>query len=61
MRKRNAVIRWGVSTWYLQNKYGGDEEGFKAKLGLGDDAKNVSFTFFWLFILLFLEGFVLRG
>ncbi len=39
-RKRNAVIRWQVSTWQLHNKFEGDEEKFKAKLGLGESAKE---------------------
>lgn len=37
-RKRNAVIRFGCSTWFLQNKYEGDEDKFRAKNGLGDRA-----------------------
>lgn len=37
-RKRNAVIRFGCSTWQLHNKFNGDEELFKAKMGLGDRA-----------------------
>ncbi|EUC35104.1 hypothetical protein COCCADRAFT_91639 [Bipolaris zeicola 26-R-13] len=37
-RKRAAVIRFAASTWRLQNQYGGDEEAFKAKLGLGETA-----------------------
>lgn len=39
-RKRNAVIRWQTSTWQLHNKFEGDEEKFKAKLGLGESAKE---------------------
>lgn len=48
-RKRRAVVRWGVSSWYLGNKFGGDEEAFKAKLGLGERASEVSYEwFFWV-------------
>lgn len=31
------MIRFAASTWRLQNQYGGDEEAFKAKLGLGQE------------------------
>jgi uncharacterized protein (UPF0303 family) len=41
-RKRNAVIRFGCSTWFLQNKFAGDEEGFAKKMGLGARASEVS-------------------
>ncbi|KAH7138593.1 hypothetical protein B0J11DRAFT_514833 [Dendryphion nanum] len=37
-RKRNAVIRWGASTWRLHNQFEGDEEKFAKKLGLGEKA-----------------------
>lgn len=37
-RKRAAVLRWGSSTWWLHNKYGGNEELFRAKFMLGDRA-----------------------
>jgi uncharacterized protein (UPF0303 family) len=37
-RKRNAVIRWGCSTWALQNKFEGDEAKFASKMGLGERA-----------------------
>lgn len=37
-RKRKSVIRWGVSTWQLHNKYGGDEAVFAQKNGLGGAA-----------------------
>lgn len=37
-RKRKAVIRWQASTWRLHNKYEGDEEKFRMKLGLGETA-----------------------
>jgi uncharacterized protein (UPF0303 family) len=39
-RKRNAVIRWQASTWQLHNKFEGDEDKFKTKLGLGETAKE---------------------
>ncbi|KAI0412354.1 hypothetical protein F5X98DRAFT_379840 [Xylaria grammica] len=37
-RKRNAVLRFGVSSWYLQCKYQGDETAFRRKFGLGEEA-----------------------
>ncbi|KAI0662834.1 hypothetical protein C8Q70DRAFT_473932 [Cubamyces menziesii] len=37
-RKRAAVLRWGKSTWFLHNKYGGNEDAFRAKFMLGDRA-----------------------
>jgi uncharacterized protein (UPF0303 family) len=37
-RKRNSVLRWGVSTWALNNKYQGNEEAFAAKFALGTRA-----------------------
>ncbi|KAI0829252.1 hypothetical protein BC628DRAFT_1115844 [Trametes gibbosa] len=37
-RKRAAVLRWGCSTWYLHNKYAGNEDVFRAKFMLGDRA-----------------------
>jgi uncharacterized protein (UPF0303 family) len=40
-RKRNAVIRFGVSTWQLHNKFEGDEEKFASKMGLGGKANEV--------------------
>ncbi|KAK0712446.1 hypothetical protein B0T26DRAFT_676905 [Lasiosphaeria miniovina] len=33
-RKRNSVLRWDCSTWYLHCKYGGDEEAFRLKFGM---------------------------
>ncbi|TQN66039.1 UPF0303 protein [Colletotrichum shisoi] len=33
-RKRNAVLRWGCSTWLLHNKLGGDEQLFASKWGM---------------------------
>ncbi|KAL9534336.1 hypothetical protein SMMN14_02812 [Sphaerulina musiva] len=35
LRKRNTVLRFGASTWWMQNKYAGDEGAFAAKFGLG--------------------------
>jgi uncharacterized protein (UPF0303 family) len=37
-RKRNTVLRFGCSTWYMHNKFGGDEPAFAAKFGLGPKA-----------------------
>ncbi|WPH03456.1 Hypothetical protein R9X50_00633600 [Acrodontium crateriforme] len=37
-RKRASVLRFGVSTWQLNNKYAGDEAAFAAKFMLGDRA-----------------------
>jgi uncharacterized protein (UPF0303 family) len=37
-RKRNTVLRWGISTWYMHNKFSGDEAGFAAKFALGQHA-----------------------
>ncbi|KAJ7204655.1 hypothetical protein GGX14DRAFT_645760 [Mycena pura] len=37
-RKRQTVLRWGVSTWYMWNKLRGDEAGFAAKYVLGASA-----------------------
>ncbi|KAL6887200.1 hypothetical protein HDV57DRAFT_351267 [Trichoderma longibrachiatum] len=34
-RKRAAVLRFGVSSWYLGQKYAGNEAAFAAKFGLG--------------------------
>lgn len=38
VRKRRTVLRFGRSTWYMHNKYGGDEALFAAKNGLRQDA-----------------------
>jgi len=32
------VLRWGVSTWYMHCKFGGDEVAFREKYGLGNSA-----------------------
>lgn len=37
-RKRNTVLRFGTSTWYMHNKFSGDEGVFAAKFGLGEAA-----------------------
>ncbi|KAI7125161.1 hypothetical protein KC352_g32181, partial [Hortaea werneckii] len=37
-RKRNTVLRFGSSTWFMHNKFQGDEPAFAAKYGLGDSA-----------------------
>ncbi|KAH7349046.1 hypothetical protein BKA66DRAFT_476969 [Pyrenochaeta sp. MPI-SDFR-AT-0127] len=38
-RKRNAVIRFGASTWRLHHQFNkGDEELFRTKMGLGEKA-----------------------
>ncbi|KAK0276263.1 hypothetical protein LTR35_010587 [Friedmanniomyces endolithicus] len=37
-RKRNTVLRWGSSTWYMHNKFAGDEPAFAAKFALGEGA-----------------------
>ncbi|MCJ1255085.1 hypothetical protein MMC24_002901 [Lignoscripta atroalba] len=35
-RKRNSVLRWGCSSWYLQNKFLGDAMKFAERFGLGE-------------------------
>lgn len=37
-RKTATVLRFGCSTWFMHNKFQGDEEAFKAKYGLGEKA-----------------------
>lgn len=37
-RKRRTVLRFGVSTWAMHNKFKGDEEAFKKKYMLGESA-----------------------
>ncbi|KAI1123065.1 hypothetical protein F5Y10DRAFT_61379 [Nemania abortiva] len=37
-RKRNAVLRFGASSWFLQCKFAGDETAFRRKFGLSEDA-----------------------
>jgi uncharacterized protein (UPF0303 family) len=34
-RKRTAVLRFGVSSWFLGQKHAGDEKVFAGKFGLG--------------------------
>ncbi|KAI0966108.1 hypothetical protein F4678DRAFT_307204 [Xylaria arbuscula] len=36
-RKRNAVLRFGASTWELHCKYEGNEEAFRNKFGMSED------------------------
>ncbi|QIW96333.1 hypothetical protein AMS68_001851 [Peltaster fructicola] len=37
-RKRNTVLRFGSSTWYMHNKFEGDETAFAVKYALGTRA-----------------------
>jgi len=37
-RKRNTVLRFGKSTWFMHNKYQGNEAEFAAKFSLGPHA-----------------------
>lgn len=37
-RKRKTVLRFGHSSWYMHNKFQGDEAAFAAKYALGSDA-----------------------
>ncbi|OAQ92507.1 hypothetical protein VFPFJ_04248 [Purpureocillium lilacinum] len=37
-RKRAAVLRFGVSSWYLGRKFGGDEAAFAAKFAMGPES-----------------------
>ncbi|KAF7190138.1 hypothetical protein HII31_08469 [Pseudocercospora fuligena] len=37
-RKRNTVLRFGSSTWYMHNKFKGDEVQFASKFALGTKA-----------------------
>ena len=37
-RKRNTVLRFSCSTWYMHIKFAGDETAFAAKYGLGQDS-----------------------
>jgi uncharacterized protein (UPF0303 family) len=39
-RKRNTVLRWGFSTWYLSCKFAQDEKKFADKFALGDTASD---------------------
>ncbi|KAF2688461.1 hypothetical protein K458DRAFT_359166 [Lentithecium fluviatile CBS 122367] len=40
-RKRCTVKRWGVSSWYMGRKFGGDEEAFGQKYGLGESERGM--------------------
>lgn len=37
-RKRNTVLRWNCSTWFMHNKFVGDEALFASKFALGQTA-----------------------
>ncbi|MCJ1248240.1 hypothetical protein MMC30_005457 [Trapelia coarctata] len=37
-RKRKTVLRWGVSSYYMGRKFGGDERKFAEKYMLGEGA-----------------------
>jgi uncharacterized protein (UPF0303 family) len=39
-RKSATVLRFGCSTWYMHNKFQGDEKAFAEKYTLGDRAKE---------------------
>ncbi|KAM5344898.1 hypothetical protein ACJ41O_010760 [Fusarium nematophilum] len=39
-RKRNTVLRFGCSTWFMHNKFKGDEAAFAAKYAIGDSQKS---------------------
>ncbi|KAF5632879.1 hypothetical protein F52700_6417 [Fusarium sp. NRRL 52700] len=39
-RKRNTVLRFGNSTWFMHNKFKGDEVAFAAKYGIADSNKG---------------------
>ncbi|KAF2490160.1 DUF336-domain-containing protein, partial [Lophium mytilinum] len=36
-RKRRTVVRWGHSSWYMRQKYKGDEKAFRERSGLGEE------------------------
>lgn len=36
-RKRESVLRFGASTWFLNCKYSGDEQAFAAKFGMSTE------------------------
>ncbi|KAL1898097.1 hypothetical protein Cpir12675_002045 [Ceratocystis pirilliformis] len=39
-RKRNTVLRFGCSSWFMCKKFGGDETAFAAKYAIGDTQKS---------------------
>ncbi|RGP78027.1 duf967 domain protein [Fusarium longipes] len=39
-RKRNTVLRFGCSTWFMHNKLKGDEAAFAAKYAIADSNKG---------------------
>ncbi|KAI1077902.1 hypothetical protein F5B20DRAFT_582723 [Whalleya microplaca] len=36
-RKRNTVLRFGASTWFMHCKFDGDEEAFRVKYGMSPE------------------------
>ncbi|ROV92459.1 hypothetical protein VSDG_06650 [Cytospora chrysosperma] len=36
-RKRNTVLRWGCSTWFMHCKFDGDEATFRTKFGMSEE------------------------
>ncbi|OCT54402.1 hypothetical protein CLCR_00922 [Cladophialophora carrionii] len=43
-RKRKTVQRWGVSTWFMSNKFKGDEAEFARKYALGTGPEAGSYA-----------------
>ncbi|RSL67303.1 hypothetical protein CEP53_003054 [Fusarium sp. AF-6] len=39
-RKRNTVLRFGASTWFMHHKFKGDEVGFAAKFAISDSQRG---------------------
>lgn len=39
-RKRNTVLRFGVSSWFMHCKFQGDEAAFAAKFAISDEKKG---------------------
>ncbi|RSL62613.1 hypothetical protein CEP54_005586 [Fusarium duplospermum] len=39
-RKRNTVLRFGSSSWYMHNRFKGDEVDFAAKFAISDSRKG---------------------
>ncbi|CAI4214344.1 unnamed protein product [Parascedosporium putredinis] len=39
-RKRNSVLRWGCSTWFLNRKWNGDQEAFRKLFAFSDEQAN---------------------
>ena len=40
VRKRNTVLRWGNSSWWMGCKFQGDEVAFGQRWGLGEGANE---------------------